>query len=621
MTTDTELMRGFRYGPWHVIPERGLIRDGDTEHKIEPLVMDVFVALARHGGEVVTKDQLIDEVWDGRPQTDDVIARCISALRRGLDDDARHPQYIETVQRRGYRVMLPVSATESAAPVEPDVARQSVRPDLWMITVGLLAVIAIAWFALMRPRPGPEPVPGVTSIAVFPFECLQDARESSAHLCFGFAEEAISNLKLVDGVRIVRHRNAYGAGDEVASETLVTGSVQIIADGVRIAAQLEHAGSGEVLWSDSFDSDRDDIFNLQRQVAHALRSAIDPEFTVTITRTGPSSYAAAEAYALGRYLFEKRVHDSIPEIIGHFEDAIRIDPSFGPAWLGLAYTYSIWPDYDLTVAREATFDRALEIMAEGVDADPGIREAAGTVYGYVNLKRNQWSAAMQNTLMAVSAESPSVDDYNWHSRVLASVGRMQESLEYARLAAEMDPDYPALMSRLAIASFWVNDLDNARRYFDIANQMDLDASIHSLAYALYLIRVGDVESAKSMAIDALNELNLQTEWVGPVFDGISDDSNRPAALSILNELQASGQLPDNVIMTLSLLLDDPDRAMSVARGVDGSNSVFELELIYIDEFQAFRRHADFTAFVDEVGLSDYWQGAGCDWQDDAIVCM
>ena len=114
------LMRGFDFGHWSVMPERGLIRNGDTERRLEPLVMDVFVVLASHDGEVVSKDQLIESVWGGRPQTDDVITRCISALRRGLADDAKNPVFVETVQRRGYRVMqtvTPVDANEQADPV------------------------------------------------------------------------------------------------------------------------------------------------------------------------------------------------------------------------------------------------------------------------------------------------------------------------------------------------------------------------------------------------------------------------------------------------------------------------------------------------------------------------
>ena len=555
MPTCTALMRGFELGPWAVIPERSLIRNGAAEHKLEPLVMDVFVALASRDGEVVSKEQLIDEVWGGRPQTDDVITRCISALRRGLADDAKDPRFIETVQRRGYRVMQPVILPDAAgrAPgdMPGDTAGTSLRTDLVLLAVGFIAVALIAWFALIgRAPPGGQDA--FASVAVYPFECLLEDGDTGRHLCFGFAEQAITSLNEVGGVRIVRKRNLLEADHAIEEDSVVTGSVQIIADDVRIAARLEDARTGEVTWSDTFDAGRDAIFELQRRVGNGLRGALDDDF-VAAAPDGAVSYAAAEAYALGRYIFEQRDHDRIEEAISQFEEAIRLDATFGAAWLGLAYMYSIWPDYDLRIDRWSSFDKALEVIAEGVRRDPSIEEAAGTVYGYVYHKQNRWGEAMAQTLKAVSAESPGADDYHWHSRVLASVGRLDESLEFARLGAAQDPEYPVIMSRLAIASFWVDDLGNARRYFDIANRMELEASIHSLAYSLFLIRTRQFDAAAAMATRALDEISLPSTWVGPVFAGIADPAERASALQRLGALDDSGGMPANIIMTLSVL--------------------------------------------------------------------
>lgn len=616
MPTYTDLMRGFDFGPWTVIPERGLIRDGENEHKIEPLVMDVFVVLASHGGEVVTKDQLIEEVWDGRPQTDDVITRCISALRRGLGDDARHPKFIETVQRRGYRVMLPVVTPEAEA-TDQRPRRESVRPDLVMIAVGFIAVVVIAWFALLPPSS--PPAGEDSSIAVFPFDCLHDASSPSEHLCFGFAEEAINSLKQVEGMQIVRKRTPYDPDLAIGEDSIITGSVQIISDGVRVAARLEDAASGIVRWSDTFDTDRGNIFDIQRMVADGLRGALDAGYSPPPATDTPS-FAAAEAYALGRYLFEKRDHRSIVQAIEQFKTAIDIDPDFGRAWLGLAYTYSIWPDYDLTIDRDATFARAIEIMEEGIEADPSIREAAGTVFGYIYHKQNRWAEAIANTTVAIGGESPSADAYHWHSRVLASVGRLEESLEYARLGAELDPEYPVIMSRLAIAYFWVNDLENAERYFDIANRMELEASIHSLAYALFLIRKGQIDDAKQRAKQALDQFDLDTAWVDAVFDGMADPQKREGAVGMLKQLYESEQVTDNVVMTAAVLLGDIDTAMQIARGAEDESSVYEIEIIYLDEYREFRQHPEFAAFTVGVGLNEYWEEAGCGWRNDRIVC-
>jgi DNA-binding winged helix-turn-helix (wHTH) protein/TolB-like protein len=618
MPTYEALMRGFEVGPWRVSPERGLIRNGDVEQRLEPLVMDVFVVLASHDGEVVSKDQLIESVWKGRPQTDDVITRCISALRRGLADDAKNPAFVETVQRRGYRIMQPVMPTAAGERGRENVAAQTSRAKRLLPAVGFVGVLLIAWYALSDRTPAVNPA-SIASVAVYPFDCLLDESDSGRHLCFGFAEQAITALNGVGDVRIVRKRSPFDLAQPVEEDSIVTGSVQIIADRVRIAARLEDARSGEVAWSDTFDASRAGIFDLQRRVGNGLRGALDDDF-VAATSGGAVSFAAAEAYALGRYIFEQRDHDRIEEARAQFEEAIRLDAGFGDAWLGLAYIYSIWPDYDLRVDRWSSFDQALEVIAEGVRRDPSIAEAAGTVYGYVYHKQNRWEAAIAQTLQAVGAESPSADDYHWHSRVLASVGRLEESLEFARLGAALDPEYPVSMSRLAIASFWVDDMEGAGRYFDIANRMDLESAIHALAYSLFLIRSGEFDAAAAMASRALETINLPSDWVAPVFSGIADPGARAAALERLGRLHDAGETPANIILTLSVLLGDVDRAMQVARGMANGESVFETEIIFIDEFSEFRQHPEFASFTREVGLDRYWNATGCRWQDDSVVC-
>lgn len=623
MPTFTELMRGFEFGPWNVLPERGLIQDGDIERKIEPMVMDVFLVLACHGGNVVTKDQLIDEVWDGRPQMDDVITRCITVLRRALGDDAKAPTYIETLQKRGYRVMLPVNMPDAASPDEI-VPAPAFRLGYIAIAALFVAVIAIAWF-VNSDTDSELPIDGpLTSVVVFPFDCLQDANDANEHLCFGFAEEIISGLNRIEGLKVVRIRQPYTEDTSVTTQGLVTGSVQIVEGQIRIAARLENASSGEVLWSNSFDANKSSTFELQRQVAFGLRGAMDSEFQQTASDVyQPASYAAAEAYSRGRYLFEKRDHQSTVAAVAQFEEAIRLDPEFGPAWLGLGYTYSIWPDYDLTVDREAMYERALDAVGQGIAVDPAIRNAAGTVYGFVYHKRNEWIAAAEAFELAIHAEDVKPIAHHWYSRVLASVGRLDDALVHARRALELDPEHPdqaIMFSRLAIASFWVNDMENAARYFEIANSMDLQASIHSLAYSLYLIRSDDIEGAKTFAKAGLAQNNVDSSWVDPVFDGLKAGGDRQRSIAILGQLSGMGALPENVEMTLWQLLGEVGLAMTVARRLEQTGGLFELEIIFIDEFDSFRQHPDFPDFVRAIGLTDYWSSAGCIWTNDHVEC-
>ena len=146
--TFTDLQRGFELGPWTVIPERGLLRQGEVEEHLEPMVMDVLVVLASRQGNVVTKDQLVAAVWDGRATSDEAIAAKIAALRHKLGDDSRNPEYVETVQKRGYRLKIPVEL--SGAP-EPEQRSLSYLQIPWPLLVAGLSVLVIAIIVLWPP--------------------------------------------------------------------------------------------------------------------------------------------------------------------------------------------------------------------------------------------------------------------------------------------------------------------------------------------------------------------------------------------------------------------------------------------------------------------------------------
>ena len=120
MPSKEDLFKGFTIGDWEVLPARGVLRQADHEIHPEPKVLEVLLTLAQRDGDLVTRDELIDEVWAGRPTSDEPVNRCLSQLRGHLQDRRRPHQYIETLQRRGYRLMQPVELhAQQALPAEP----------------------------------------------------------------------------------------------------------------------------------------------------------------------------------------------------------------------------------------------------------------------------------------------------------------------------------------------------------------------------------------------------------------------------------------------------------------------------------------------------------------------
>jgi DNA-binding winged helix-turn-helix (wHTH) protein/TolB-like protein/Tfp pilus assembly protein PilF len=619
MLTYTDLLKGFEFGPWMVLPERDLIRRGEEERHLEPLVMNVFVVLASHGGGVVTRDQLVEAVWEGRPQADEVITRCISALRRSLGDDARKPIYVETLQKRGYRVMQRVRLPDATEPARG--ASFAVRP-LTLAAVALAIVVIVGLSQLLGDRAS-TPLTGspITSVAVYPFECKQDAANPSEHLCYGFAEEAISGLKRIPDLRVIRMRLPYTGSPPPNVHGIVTGSVQIIGERVRIAAFLEDTRSGLAICCNTFDATHRNIFDTQKQVARALSDTIDANGDdARAVLAAPTSFEAEMAYSLGRFLFEKRNQVSITDAIEQFEKAIELDPGYGTAWLGLAYTYIIWPEYDLSVDREAAYDEALEVIGQGIAADPGIRDAAGTVYGFVYHKRNDWLAAAVAFEMATGATTEQPIAYHWYSYLMASVGRLDVALEHALHALQLDPDNPSTISRVAILALFNNDFDSAARYFEMANLMGLENYQHSLAYALLKYREGRFDEAKASGKKGLELSNVSASWFDLIIDGSREPELRPQAVAALDQISSMKVLPVNVEMFFWMLLDDVERALSIARRLEQEGGLYELELVFTDEFRAMRQHPEFLAFIDAMGLSEYWASAGCTWENDAVRC-
>lgn len=122
MVGESPQRNGFVTGEWTVAPTRNLLVRGDEQVRVEPRVMDVLVFLSERAGEVVSKEELVDHVWEGRHVTDDVLTVTIYALRKALGDEARRPRYIETVSRRGYRWIAPVETLETGETAAPESA-------------------------------------------------------------------------------------------------------------------------------------------------------------------------------------------------------------------------------------------------------------------------------------------------------------------------------------------------------------------------------------------------------------------------------------------------------------------------------------------------------------------
>jgi len=372
MQGDTQ--KGFGFGDWQAFPLRNLLVGPPGEIHIEPKVMQVLQQLAGNPGQVVEREKLLNDIWDGRAFSDEPLTRCIAALRHALGDSPTDPKYIQTIPKSGYRLVCPVESLEHATnDSKLDVDEPSVTRKGSVLTgrrrIALPAFLGLILFAalfvayrstLIRPTEAPQlsvegttqSEPPVYSIAVLPFINLSSDPEQE-YFSDGISEELLNVLSKIPGLHVAarassfqfkgENRNIIDIGQQLNVAHVLEGSVRKADLQVRISAQLIDARSGFHVWSDTYDRELENIFAVQDEISAAIVGALEEHLKLQI-EAAPRVIATAdteahEAYLRGRHLaktFETFDRVNIEGAVREFEKAIALDPDYALAHAELA---------------------------------------------------------------------------------------------------------------------------------------------------------------------------------------------------------------------------------------------------------------------------------------------
>lgn len=290
-------------GDWHVSPKSGeTSRDGMTS-KVEVRTMRVLICLAEHAGEVVSMEELLNQVWSEVFVTQDSVYQAVTTLRRLLGDDAKQPKYIETVPRLGYRMVAQVSPWTRpivAAQATPKHSNRGVNARLVWAIGGLVALALIAAF-LVRGRVAGHPAAGSStviasperSIVVLPFLDLTEGMKEE-EFADGMTEELIDKLSKIPGVRVPPPTSSFFYKDkhipvsEVAKALgvvyVLDGSTRKSGNRLRVAARLVRGDTAYVLWSETYDRPWDDSLKIQDDIAGEVTKALKASIASTPQR-------------------------------------------------------------------------------------------------------------------------------------------------------------------------------------------------------------------------------------------------------------------------------------------------------------------------------------------------
>ncbi len=428
-----------------------LEREGRSE-TLEPKAMDLLVCLARHAGETLSKQRLLDEVWGGTFVADGVIAKNVSALRQALGDDPREPRYILTVPRRGYRLVAHVEVV-GAAPAPPGRAVAPRRRLAGMGAAGaLVALVVLAVAVRLEPRLASGRRPRIERLAVLPFVTTTPAR-TDAFLVHGIQEEVIDELARFDLPRVLlvtpeqlRRKGALDSGRAVGADALLEGRVEVFAGQLRVVVRLVAPASGTVLWSATRQRPLAELFDLEQGVAADIvertRQELGATAHVVARHVEPGAY---ESYLKARWLLDRRTNDGILTAHGLFARATARDPLFADGFAGLAMCLVIETNYSL-VPLPSGRAQAVAAAERALVLDPRSAEAH-TARGLVRLNHDwDFAGAIAAYRRAIELAPGPTPARQFLAEALSIVGRHDEAVATIDEAIAREPYSPLLLA-------------------------------------------------------------------------------------------------------------------------------------------------------------------------------
>ncbi len=483
----------YEFGPFRLDPpERLLLREGQPV-ALPPKAYDLLVALVTHAGHLVTKEDLLREVWPGTFVEEANLSYTVSLLRKALGDDTEPYRYIETVPKRGYRFREPIAATEPNPNATSDRRLTAGGFPLMGMSRGRRVAAAVAlvsalgalivWQVGTDGNDGTETRREIRSVAILP---LKNFSKDPAQDYFveGMHEALITELARAGSLSVVGRSSAmrYAGKDlppgEVARElnvqALVEGSVVRVGEQVRISVQLLDAGSGRTLWAAAFHRNLGDVLALQTDVAQAIATELQ---SATRERTTPRSTARrvnAETYELylrGRHHFNRRGEADLSKAIAHFSNAIARDPEYAAAYAGLADSHNLMPAYGSTAPRDAVpHGKAAALSAVALD-DGGAEGHASLAWALLSYDWD-WAAADREFQRAIALDPMYPIARLWYGLAMTWRGRFEEGAAEMQRGRELDPVSPVMLQNVAAVYYFARDYDRAIRETDGLIQLD-----------------------------------------------------------------------------------------------------------------------------------------------------
>ncbi|HEV2500998.1 MAG TPA: winged helix-turn-helix domain-containing protein [Terriglobia bacterium] len=456
-----------RFGVFEADLRTGELRERGQKVRLQEKPFQTLALLVEKAGNVVTREELRERLWpaDTFVEFDANLNTAIKRLREALGDSAERPRYIETLPKRGYRFIVPVTkpngveATASGPPyIQPALSQERLpfyRRIRALVIAGILvAVLGVGvWVFLKRV---PTTTAGRPMLAVLPFRNLS-GNPAEDYVSDGMTEEMITQLGrmypqglgVIARTSVMKYKNTdedtRQIGGELNVDFVLEGSVREDAKQVFITAQLIQVRNRTDLWSETYERPLRDIFAIQRDVARRVAESLAlrllPETESALARAETVNTDAYEAYLKGRFAWDQSTLDGFRRALGTFDEAIRLDPNYALAYDGVARTNLSLIDYRFISLGDGN-ERATQAVEKAIALDPSIPESY-VLRAAILARSNPKQPGIEDAYRRALALNPSdAEAHEQYGLFLRDAGRFNDALRQMHEAVILNPLSP-----------------------------------------------------------------------------------------------------------------------------------------------------------------------------------
>ena len=519
---ETKSVDGYQLGDFWLSPQTHELKDknGDTVH-LRSQSTDLLIYLAHRHGDLVSKSELMENLWPDTFVTDDSLVQCVADIRRALNDSDH--TIVQTAPKKGYKLLAtPVYGAVANGPGQPNPIAgdggSETRPKLKWALLGLMLIIGIGYlswpntsteFAPVEPDTLALPLPEKPSIAVLAFDD-ESQGDDKGYLSDAISEEIIVRLSHFPDFFVIAKNSSFYYRDKAVDlrqiardlgvRYVLEGSQQKAGNRLRVTAQLVDASAGNTIWVDTYDRDLADIFEVQGEISQTIAATLEENINQAeynrLLRKPTDSLEAYELVNRGRaerLKFTTEGHELAYQLS---QQALAIDPGYSEAYFSIAWVHINCYRWGWCGdrAQDSALEEALSAARQAVALDPD-SALAHWVLANATMQSGDLEQAAVEYDRSIALNPNSAGVLADSTEALVYLGRTEEGIARIQAAIRLNPHHPDwYLWTLAWAQYFAGEyeagLASIRKMTNMPN-------LARRTKAVLLVRLGRQDEART----------------------------------------------------------------------------------------------------------------------------